>query len=266
MHTSSERKLLPLSESRSSQHWRNLQLIATDMDGTLTTGGKFTSKLLKNLENLAAVGVKILIVTGRSAGWVSGISSLMPVAGAIAENGGLCYLFDNEAPILLTPIVNQSNHRQQLATIFAQLKAKFPQIQESADNSFRITDWTFDVANLTLEDLQAIDCLCQEMGWGFTYSTVQCHIKPLGQDKGPALLQLLQTTWDQISPQDAIAIGDSPNDASLFNPSYIPISVGVANILKYAHQLPHQPTYVTSATEGEGFCELAGLILQAKAK
>ncbi len=264
MHISSGRKLLPLSESLSSHHWQNIRLIATDMDGTLTVAGKFTSKLVKNLENLTALGIEILIVTGRSAGWVSGISRLMPIAGAIAENGGLCYIFDDEAPILLTSIENQTSHRQQLAGVFAQLKAKFPQIQESADNSFRITDWTFDIANLTLEELQSMDCLCQEMGWGFTYSTVQCHIKPLGQDKGSALLQLLQTHWTQISPQHAIAIGDSPNDESLFNPSYIPVSVGVANILQYTHQLTHQPTYVTSAAEGEGFCELAGLILKAK--
>jgi HAD superfamily hydrolase (TIGR01484 family) len=236
------------------------------MDGTLTVAGKFTSKLVQHLENLAALGIKILIVTGRSAGWVSGLSSLMPVAGAIAENGGLFYLSGNEKPIILTPIQNQTNHRQQLAGIFRQLQAKFPQIQESADNSFRITDWTFDVANLTTQELQTIDSLCQQMGWGFTYSSVQCHIKPPGQDKAPALWEVLQTYFPQISAQEAIAIGDSPNDVSLFDTTYFPISVGVANILQYTHQLSHHPTYVTSADEGEGFGELADLILKTNGK
>jgi predicted HAD superfamily phosphohydrolase YqeG len=46
----------------------NIRLIATDMDGTLTRQGKFTSALLQALENLAAVGIKVVIVTGRSAG------------------------------------------------------------------------------------------------------------------------------------------------------------------------------------------------------
>jgi ribonucleotide monophosphatase NagD (HAD superfamily) len=53
--------------------------VATDMDGTLTKEGKFTSLLLKNLEQLAIAKIPVLIVTGRSAGWVSAISSLMPI-------------------------------------------------------------------------------------------------------------------------------------------------------------------------------------------
>ena len=264
MHINLAQKLLPLSEFLPSQDWQNLRLIATDMDGTLTVGGKFTNKLLKNLEDLAALGIEILIVTGRSAGWVSGLSNLMPVVGAIAENGGLFYLSGNDTPVILTAIESQSNHRHKLAGTFAELKAKFPRIQESADNCFRITDWTFDVADLTTEELSTIGNLCQQMGWGFTYSSVQCHIKPLEQDKAPAVLEVLGEHFPHISPQNAIAVGDSPNDTSLFDTSYFPISVGVANILKYTHQLPHQPKYVTSAAEGEGFCELAALILQAR--
>jgi hydroxymethylpyrimidine pyrophosphatase-like HAD family hydrolase len=49
----------------------NIRLVATDMDGNLTTYGKFTSSLLQALENFAASGVQVLIVTGRSAGWVN---------------------------------------------------------------------------------------------------------------------------------------------------------------------------------------------------
>ncbi|NRB08634.1 MAG: HAD family phosphatase [Richelia sp.] len=266
MHKASGKKLIPLSESILSQDWQNIGLIATDMDGTLTVDGKFTSQLLQHLEHLATQEIKVLIVTGRSAGWVSGLSNLMPIAGAIAENGGLFYLSSKEKPNVIHPIKNISIHRQQLGDIFAQLKAKFPQIKESADNSFRITDWTFDLANFTIQELKIMDSLCQQMGWGFTYSSVQCHIKPLKQDKAPALMQVLQTYFPDISVENTVAIGDSPNDASLFDTAYFPVSVGVANILQYSHQIHHQPTFVTSATEGEGFCELATLILQENEK
>ncbi len=81
----------------------NFTLIATDMDGTLTQRGKFTPALLQALDDLAAIGTKVLIVTGRSAGWVSGLVSYLPVAGAIAENGGLFYLAGCEVPIAWTP-------------------------------------------------------------------------------------------------------------------------------------------------------------------
>jgi HAD superfamily hydrolase (TIGR01484 family) len=241
----------------------NTRLVATDMDGTLTKGGKFTTALLQALEDLTAAGIKVLIITGRSAGWVSGLSSLMPVAGAIAENGGLFYPSGSEKPIALTPISDLANHRQNLALAFERLKTKFPQIQESEDNRFRITDWTFDVASLSLDELQTLGNLCQQMDWGFTYSNVQCHIKPQGQEKAIGLLQVLGEYWSEYSSQQIVTVGDSPNDESLFNQHYFPVSVGVANVVKYANQLQYLPTYITTAAEGEGFCELSSYILQS---
>ncbi len=252
---------LPLSEATSSL-WKNIRLVASDMDGTLTKKGKFTSQLLQSLENLAAANIKVLIVTGRSAGWVSGLNSLMPVAGAIAENGGLFYPAGSDRPITLTPIPDLASHRQNLAAAFKQLQIQFPQIRESTDNRFRITDWTFDVASLNPTELQTLSHLCQEMGWGFTYSNVQCHIKLQNQDKAIGLLQVLQKNWPEYSSEQIVTVGDSPNDESLFDPRYFSMSVGVANVLEYANQLKHQPAYITNATEGEGFCELSKYILQ----
>jgi hypothetical protein len=57
-------------------------------------------------------------------------------------------------------------------------------------------------------------------------------------------------------------ISDSPNNESLFKPSYFPIFVGVANALDYTNQMKYQPAYVTTAREGESFCELAREILK----
>ncbi|MBE9050551.1 HAD family phosphatase [Nostocales cyanobacterium LEGE 11386] len=241
----------------------NIRLVATDMDGTLTRRGKFSAALLQALEDLAANEIKVLIVTGRSAGWVSGLSNLLPVVGAIAENGGLFYPSEQEKPIALTPIPDLGEHRQRLGLAFAELKTQFPQIQESADNRFRITDWTFDVAALSPDELQTLGNLCQQMGWGFTYSNVQCHIKPQGQEKARGLLQVLREYLPEFTAEQTITVGDSPNDESLFDQRYFPISVGVANVLKYANQLQHQPTYMTTAAEGEGFCELSSYILQS---
>ncbi|WP_414517688.1 HAD-IIB family hydrolase [Nostoc sp. PCC 9305] len=254
--------LAPLSEV-SSTSLSNIRLIATDMDGTLTRRGKFTPALLQALEDLATDDIKVLIVTGRSAGWVSGLSSLMPVAGAIAENGGLFFPPGNQKPIVLTPIPDLVQHRQHLAKAFENLQTKFPQIQESADNRFRVTDWTFDVAGLREDELQTLDNLCQQLGWGFTYSNVQCHIKPQGQDKAVGLLQVLREYLPQYSSEQIVTVGDSPNDESLFNRDYFPVSVGVANVLEYVNQLKYQPAYITTAAEGEGFCELSSYILKS---
>jgi HAD superfamily hydrolase (TIGR01484 family) len=232
------------------------------MDGTLTKNGKFTSQLLSSLESLSEAKIPVLIVTGRSAGWVSAISSLMPIAGAIAENGGLFYPAGNSEPVTLTHIPDLANHRQELAKTFLNLQTYFPQIQESPDNLFRVTDWTFNLNSLTTEELKNIGDLCTQMGWGFTYSNVQCHIKPQGQNKAVGLLKVLRQYFPTYFPEQVITVGDSPNDESLFNQRYFPISVGVANIRKYTNQLEYQPTYVTTAAEGDGFCELCSHLLK----
>lgn len=254
----------PLSQFVAADLFKNIRLVATDMDGTLTQLGKFTPALLQALEDLATAGIEVLIVTGRSGGWVSGLVTYLPVAGAIAENGGIFYVNQSKPGVALTSILDIAAHRQQLAATFAQLQSEFPEIRESADNRFRITDWTFDVQGLEPAQLQRLGFLCQQLGWSFTYSNVQCHIKPLRQDKAAGLLQVLREFFPQYTPEQVLTVGDSPNDETLFDPSYFPVSVGVANVLDYVSQLTHQPAYVTTAAEGEGFCELARYLLDQK--
>ncbi len=239
-----------------------VRFVATDMDGTLTIAEKFTPNLLKAFETLTKKGIQIVVTTGRSAGWVSGLAHYLPVVGAIAENGGIFYLGGSE--ILLTPIADLSHHRHKLADSFERLKIQFPQIRESSDNRFRLTDWTFDVKGLSLDELNTIAQRCESWGWSFTYSTVQCHIKPLQQNKAAGLLTVLNDYFPDYSSEQILTVGDSPNDESLFDASLFPQSVGVANSLQYADRLLHKPRYVTAASEGEGFCELVEAIVRAQ--
>ena len=187
-----------------AQFVSKISLVATDMDGTLTQQGRFTSSLLAGLEELARLQIPVVIVTGRSAGWVSGLAHYLPVWGAIAENGGLLYLKNRENPIPLTAMPDPVAHRQKLARVFESLQRDFPHLRESADNPFRMTDWTFDVAGLSLTDLQRMEAACQEQGWDFVYSTVQCHIKPFAQEKAAAVLQVLQDYFPQFDQRNSV--------------------------------------------------------------
>jgi HAD superfamily hydrolase (TIGR01484 family) len=232
-----------------------VRLVATDMDGTLTIAGKFTAELLRSFEKLTDASIEILIVTGRSAGWVSGLANYLPISGAIAENGGLFYAGDHQT--LLTPISDVKRHRQELNEMFDRLQTKFPHIQQSSDNPFRCTDWTFDVSGLDVSDLDQMNSLCQSQGWDFTYSNVQCHILPANQNKAKGLLDVLKTHFPQYTVAQILTVGDSPNDESLFDANLFPRSIGVANIRHYQSHLSHLPTYVTSSPEGSGFSELA---------
>lgn len=242
-----------------------IALVATDMDGTLTQAGKFTPMLLHSLERLRQADIPVVIVTGRSAGWVQAIAHYLPVAGAIAENGGLFSCPVDAPPSLCMPIDDISSHRQRLAAMFRQLQERFPSLSESSDNRFRLTDWTFDVTGLRDADLDWMRDRCQTEGWGFTYSTVQCHIKLPQQEKAIALASLLTQQFPHLSRHQVVTVGDSPNDESLFNPAVFPISVGVANVAHYGDRLTHVPTYLTALPEVEGFAQLTDHLLQSRA-
>ncbi len=236
-------------------------MIATDIDGTLTSDGKFTPVLLQAIDKLNARGIKLLLVTGRSAGWVSAVNNYLPVAGAIAENGGVYFDRDCSDFDFITRIESIEAHREELASRFWELQARYPQIAESSDNQFRITDWTFDVAGLTDLELGEIAIQCQQWGYSFTFSTVQCHLKPQHQDKGAAILHVLDRYFPQIKPIQIITVGDSPNDASMFDRELFPHSVGVANIEHYRGRLAHFPQSVTKLPAVDGFCELVDALL-----
>ena len=47
----------------------------------------------------------------------------------------------------------------------------------------------------------------------------------------------------------------------MFNQQEFPLSVGVANVAKYRDRLKYLPAYITNGYEGEGFDELAKLII-----
>lgn len=241
-----------------------IALIATDMDGTLTRRSKYTSALLQTLETLAKAHLPVLIVTGRSGGWVEAVAHYMPVVGAIAENGGLFFHHPDTPPDVLVPITNLNDHRLRLAEMFGLLRERFPHLQEASDNRFRLTDWTFDVQGFSDADLAWMGDRCQQEGWGFTYSTVQCHIKLPQQEKATALKSVLEAYFPNLKPEQVVTVGDSPNDESLFNHEFFPYSVGVENVSHYGDRLTHQPQFITLSAEVEGFAELTEYLLSSR--
>lgn len=253
-----------LSAAIAQANLSQVRLVATDMDGTLTANGEFTPTLLAAFESLRHHGIKVMIVTGRSAGWVSAIVNYLPVVGAIAENGGIYIDKQQPEPIILPDIPRMSQHRDRLSKVFRKLQTRYTQLQPSVDNPYRLTDWTFDIAGLAPDDINWLEATCQAQTMGFTYSNVQCHIQVLRQNKAAGLKRVLATKFDQLSTNEIVTVGDSPNDESLFDPAQFPHSVGVANVAHYLPRLTHQPTYITSAAEAQGFAELVRHLVSKK--
>jgi HAD superfamily hydrolase (TIGR01484 family) len=243
-----------------------IRLIASDVDGTLTRSDRFTPMLLAAIAKLTQANLPLLLVTGRSAGWVDALRYYLPVVGAIAENGGVYFPKAGAYQLLGNLPTDLALYRRQLSDAFGQLQQQYPQIATSTDNAFRLTDWTFDVAGLSQVELEAIALQCQAWGWSFTYSTVQCHIKPQLQNKGSGIQQVLAQHFPSIHSTQVLTIGDSPNDEAMFDPEIFPVSVGVANILEYIEHLQHRPKYVATQTEIDGFYEVVNCILTSSHK
>src|SRR5688572_28881095 len=68
-----------------------VRAVFTDVDGTLTTGHKLKSTTVSALEALSGAGVKLVLVTGRPAGWGECWARNLPVEGVIDENGALYF-------------------------------------------------------------------------------------------------------------------------------------------------------------------------------
>jgi HAD superfamily hydrolase (TIGR01484 family) len=234
----------------------SVSMIATDMDGTLTRSGRFDARLFQALERLKDAGIPVVVVTGRSAGWVSGLAHYLPVAGAIAENGGV--FFQDGRVEYLVEVGEIADYRGRLAQMFETLRDRFGQIRETEDNAFRQTDWTFDVTGLASDELAVMAQMCASAGWGFTFSTVQCHIMSAKQNKAAGLQRVLARSYPGVDRSRLVTVGDSPNDETLFG---FPHSVGVANVRDYVQVLGQLPKFVTVGEEGAGFCELVDRIL-----
>lgn len=253
-----------LAATHRQRFWQNIRLVATDMDGTLTSAGEFTPALLESFELLRQHDIDVLIVTGRSVGWVSALVNYLPVVGAIAENGGLYIDKLSGESRILPDIPCFSQHRDRLEALFNHLRERYRDLCPSVDNPYRITDWTFAIDNLTQRDLDWMQATCSAKLMDFTYSTVQCHIKVKGQEKALGLNKVLQQEFPKVPATSVVTVGDSPNDASLFNRDHFPYSVGVANVSHYLKVLAHTPAYITTSPEVGGFVELVDQLTKSR--
>jgi hydroxymethylpyrimidine pyrophosphatase-like HAD family hydrolase len=66
----------------------------------------------------------------------------------------------------------------------------------------------------------------------------------------------------QAEISEWIYVGDSSNDQRMFGA--FPLSVGVANLMRFADQLATWPRYITRKERGEGFAEVTNALLAAR--
>jgi HAD superfamily hydrolase (TIGR01484 family) len=246
--------------------------IFTDIDDTLTVGGKLPAAVYLALEQLRDAGFVIVPVTGRSAGWAHMVLHHWPVAAVVAESGGLClYRDEARAPRWLyhDDAGRIAADRRWIAQVAQEVLARFPDLALADDNAFRLVDFAIDhcetVAPVPQARVEEAIRMFRAQGLQARASSVHINVWRGDFDKAPMALRYLDEVRGATLPDEAarwLFVGDAPNDASMF--ASFPCSVGVANLAPLADRLPVMPPYLTRASQGAGFIELAEHLLRQR--
>ena len=250
---------------------RGVKALLFDIDDTLTTEGKLTAQAYDALERLRRAGKITVPVTGRPAGWCDHIARMWPVDAVVGENGAFYFFyaggrlqrrFQDDA-------ATRCEKRARLDAIAQRVLAAVPGCALAADQNYRETDLAIDycedVPPLPLEAAERIASLMRAAGLNAKISSI--HVNGwLGDYDKLAMSRVLFTERFGMdlaeSRREIVFAGDSPNDAPLF--AFFSHSVGVANVRRFKDLLADKPKYVTRATAGAGFAELAEHLLQER--
>jgi HAD superfamily hydrolase (TIGR01484 family) len=222
------------------------------------------------LEALHSAQYLIIPVTGRPAGWCDHIARMWPVDAVVGENGALYMRHDDAAGVLkkryVTAEAQRKSDRGRLDAIGEKIVHEVSGCALASDQPYRETDiaidYCEDVAPLSREHVERILALMRAEGMTAKVSSIHVNGWFGSYDKLAMTRTLLREEFgiDLDAEQErCIFIGDSPNDAPMFD--FFSYSVGVANVHAFGDALPTPPKYVTAATAGAGFAELAAFLL-----
>ncbi|XXK33152.1 HAD-IIB family hydrolase [Rhodobacteraceae bacterium nBUS_22] len=252
---------------------KNITCVFTDIDDTLTTEGSLPACAYNALEALTKAGIHVAPITGRPAGWCDMIARLWPVAGVVGENGAFYFSYDRDQKKMIraydTDELTRTSDRKRLDNIAERILTEVPGCAISVDQTFRDTDLAIDIA----EDVPELDepsvLRVKEIfeeegavakvssihvnGWYGTYSKLTMSrrfaIERLGLDV-------------DSRKENFVFCGDSPNDGSMFE--FFPFACGVANVKQFEGKMPSYPAFVSEKKGGEGFVEIAEILLKAR--
>lgn len=261
---------MPLHEADLSK----VEAIFTDVDGTLTTKGKLSSQVLRAIEWLNAHHVKVVLVSGRPAGWGEAWVRQWPVAGAIMENGGLHFAWRKEGggerlvKSYPQPEKQRLADRKKLQAHVQAALAHVPGAQLSSDSIYTEVDLAIDYAedvDLGQGAAAKLEAFLAKRGVNAVRSSVHVNCWLGNFDKLTAVRRFVKVEWKKsVRPNERryAYVGDSFNDAPMFGA--FPLSIGVANVRDVLEDLEHKPAFITRAREGKGFGEIADALMRSR--
>lgn len=239
------------------------KIVFTDVDETLTWQGRLPEEAYGALAKLKRAGIRVVPVTGASAGWCDCMIRTWPIDSIIGENGAFYIDRNSDGRLSYNYALDEAVRAvnwQRLLRLKEEVLNKFPLAYQTADQVFRVTDIAFDInqdQRIDRKDAFTIAQYCRDAGMVAKLSSI--HINVWCGDYNKASTANLWMTEHGFDNGEAIFSGDSPNDDSMF--SNFRQTVGVANVLPYIGELASPPMYVTAQPGGYGFAELAAALL-----
>jgi HAD superfamily hydrolase (TIGR01484 family) len=248
--------------------------VFSDLDDTVTTDGRLTAEAYAALEQLQAAGIRVILTTGRPAGWCDHIARMWPVDGVIGENGAFYFWYDHRMRRLCARHQLQQDERRaqaaKLSAVGARILREVPGCALASDQFCRIYDLAIDfredVAPLPDSAIDRIVALMRSAGMTAKVSSIHVNGWFGSYDKLTMAHTMMRERYGlDLDAERArcLFVGDSPNDAPMF--AYLPNAVGVANVVQFSGRMAHFPAWIAAASCGAGFAEVARILIAARA-
>ncbi|MCW5610209.1 MAG: HAD-IIB family hydrolase [Rubrivivax sp.] len=248
--------------------------VFTDIDDTLTKDGAIDPPALAALHALHAAGVPVVAITGRPLGWsepfVRPLPEGWPLRAIVAENGAVALVRDGDAvrTEYVQDAATREHNARRLRAAAARVLREVPGTALAQDSAGRVTDIAIDHSEFAQLDEATIARVVEVMraeGLNATVSSIHVNGWFGDHTKLSAAHWMLRRLFGRELAAEIdrwVYVGDSTNDQAMFEA--FPLSVGVANLRRFAAQLRCWPAYMTEGERGEGFAELARALLAAR--
>ncbi len=261
------RAITPIEKLNINDLPTHIEGILSDIDDTLTLHGKMIPEAFQALDRLQKQGLKVVLVTGRPAGWVDHIARMWPVDAVVGENGGLWfYMKDNR--LVQRFLVDQQTRRERSEKLKALGEKILLEVKGTAlasDQHYReldlAIDFCEDVPKLDAKSVDHIVRLFEEAGAICKVSSIHVNGWFGKWDKLTGCMAMAQECFGQdlsdvAAREKWIYFGDSANDEPMFEA--FPNSFGVANIIDFLPRMKAHPRWICESAGGYGFVEAVG--------
>lgn len=262
----------PLIEALPAAALCAVQGVLTDIDDTLTRDGTLMPEALDALQQLQAAGLPVIAITGRPMGWSEPFARTWPLAAIVAENGAVALFRDAHGGLQVEyaqDAATRAANARRLREVAGLVQQQVPGAWPARDSAGRVTDLAIDHSEFEHLDagrIAQVVALMRAQGMSATVSSIHIngwfgtHTKLSGARW--IVQRLLQRSLD-AEVDRWLYVGDSTNDQEMFG--HFPLSVGVANLLRFASELAVWPACLTRGERGEGFAEVVQALLAARA-